>query len=81
MTLDEQHTATRKSYRVSKKPKWQRTGEFIMQQQGTQPMQGIQHTDWITRAEYLKSVVASGVFTRMDSSDVASIMLNIVSGK
>ena len=85
--VDQEHSATRRSTRVSKKPRWQRTGEFVMQQQGiqhqqcAQHQQGIQQSDWIVRAEYLKTLVASGVLGSMDNSDVASALLNIVTGK
>ena len=85
--VDQEHSATRRSTRVSKKPRWQRTGEFVMQQQGiqhqqcAQHQQGIQQSDWIVRAEYLKTLVASGVLGSMDNSDVASALLSIVTGK
>ena len=53
---------TRKSKRVSKKPKWMKSWEYLRQQQGTRK------SEWKARAEYLRSLVAVDDFKSMDTS-------------
>ena len=65
-------TVTRRSSRISRKPAWVRSGDFIMQQNATQP-------DWKVRAEYLQQLTASGAFSTIDTSSVATALLNVVS--
>ena len=62
------------SSRVSRKPKWMKSGEFVLQQQGSQ------QAEWKARAEYLQSLVAADVFKNMDSS-VSSALVNFILGK
>ena len=65
---------TRKSKRVSKKPKWMKSGEYLMQQQGTR------QSEWKAKAEYLRSLVAADDFKSMDTS-VSSALINIIMEK
>ena len=69
----EVQSGTRKSSRVSKKPKWMQTGEFALQQQT------VRQSDLGLRAECLVSLVNSGVFNQMDKS-VSSAIINYVMG-
>ena len=68
------HLRTRMSSRVSRKPKWMKSGEFVLQQQGSQ------QAEWKARAEYLQTLVAADVFKNMDSS-VSSALVNFFLGK
>ena len=58
---------TRRSSRISRKAAWVRSGDFIMQQNATQP-------DWKVRAEYLQQLTASGAFSTLDNNSVASAL-------
>ena len=69
----EVQSGTRKSSRVSKKPKWMQTGEFAMQQQT------VRQSDIRARAECLVSLASKGVFNQLESS-VSSALISCVLG-
>ncbi len=65
---------TRRSGRERTRPSWQTSGDYVMSV-STEPS-----VDWRSRAEYLSSLIAKGVF--VNRSDKASdALVDIVSGK
>ena len=62
----------RVSSRRRMKPKW--TADFVMSQQATNT------PEWMQKATYLQSLVASGTFRALDK-DASTALLSIITGK
>ena len=63
---------TRKSSRTTRRPLWMNSGDYILQQSVI--------PDWKLRADYLQSLVKSGVLRNSDTNVTATLM-KIIAGK
>ena len=68
--------STRKSHRTRKKPQWMTGGDYVVNQQMTQTQ-----PEWKARADYLRSLASSNVFSHVHSDEVAKALLKIVTDK
>ena len=65
--VDEDATETLRPRRTRNQPAWMRSGEFAMSQQ----------SDWLKRAEFLKGLVASGMFSSSEA-EIGKALVKIV---